>query len=447
MRKSFPSLVAAFAFVVLPATAFAQASITGVVKDTSGAVLPGVTVEAESPALIERVRSAISDGTGQYRIEALRPGTYTLTFSLPGFSTVKREGVELAGAFIATVNADLRVGTLEETVTVTGAAALIDVQSTTRQSVVDKELIESLPSGRNAGALVNFLPGVTSGQTDFGGLSGEGTGAAGSVSIHGVGASRLYVNGVSITPAQGAGGHGAGNMASYQELQADLSGVSAETKEGGVRLNLIPKEGGNKYSGQMFVAFAGQSWMGDNFSQELRDRGLRAPNSLKRFLDFNPGIGGPIVHDKLWFFSTLRYLRAANFVPIYPNKNAGDPTKWTYEADTSHGLAFNDDFYRGATTRVTWKAAEKHKIGFALDYSHGCECPRSLNATTSPESNITNWAPLPKWFGFFEWTSPATSRLLLEGRIHYNVEHGYRPYQNLYFTTEPGTARLSSVLT
>src|SRR5512138_788593 len=120
------------AFTLASSTAYAQASITGTVKDTSGAVLPGVTVEAESPALIEKARTVVTDGTGQYRIENLRPGTYTVTFSLAGFSTVKREGVELAGAFVASVNADMRVGAIAETLTVTGETPIVDVQSTTR---------------------------------------------------------------------------------------------------------------------------------------------------------------------------------------------------------------------------------------------------------------------------------------------------------------------------
>jgi len=115
--------------VLLPTLAFAQASITGVVKDTSGAVLPGVTVEVASPALIEKTRSAVSDGTGQYRIVDLRPGTYSVTFTLTGFSTVQREGIELSGAFIATINADMKVGAVAETITVSGATPIVDVQS------------------------------------------------------------------------------------------------------------------------------------------------------------------------------------------------------------------------------------------------------------------------------------------------------------------------------
>src|SRR5262245_46308193 len=118
MRVWFRVLLVLTSIVFIPSHAYAQASIAGIVKDASGAVLPGVTVEASSPALIERVRSVVTDGTGQYKVIDLRPGTYTVTFALPGFSTVKREGVELSGAFTATVNADLRVGTVEETITV-----------------------------------------------------------------------------------------------------------------------------------------------------------------------------------------------------------------------------------------------------------------------------------------------------------------------------------------
>src|SRR5712691_7157684 len=122
------SAVLVSVLLLLPVAAYAQAAITGVAKDASGAVLPGVTVEAASPVLIEKVRSAVTDGTGQYRIVNLLPGTYSVTFSLPGFSTVKREGIELSGTFVATVNGDLKVGALEETITVTGETPVVDVQ-------------------------------------------------------------------------------------------------------------------------------------------------------------------------------------------------------------------------------------------------------------------------------------------------------------------------------
>src|SRR5712671_4727253 len=168
--------------LLLPVSAFAQAAITGVVKDASGAVLPGVTVEAASPVLIEKVRAVVSDATGQYRIVDLRPGTYSVTFSLPGFSTVKREGIELSGSFVATVNGDLKVGALEETITVTGETPIVDVQSAKVQQTVSKDIIAAIPTSRNAGGIQALIPGMNTG-TDSGGISGGTGGTAGS--IHG----------------------------------------------------------------------------------------------------------------------------------------------------------------------------------------------------------------------------------------------------------------------
>ena len=137
--------------LLLPATVFAQASLTGTVRDASGAVLPGVTVEAASPALIEKVRTAITDGTGQYRIVDLRPGTYTLTFTLPGFNTVRREDIELTGSQTLTIPADMRVGGIEETITVTGETPVVDVQSARREVVIDNDLIQTIPASRAGG--------------------------------------------------------------------------------------------------------------------------------------------------------------------------------------------------------------------------------------------------------------------------------------------------------
>src|SRR5438445_5054532 len=142
MRRLTHVLLVVAGLVIVPAAAYAQGSITGVVKDSSGAVLPGVTVEAASPVLIEKVRTAVTDGSAQYRIIDLRPGTYTVTFTLTGFSTVRREGLELPADFVSTVNADLRVGTLEETVTVTGESPIVDVQTTTKRRTLDLDLIQ-----------------------------------------------------------------------------------------------------------------------------------------------------------------------------------------------------------------------------------------------------------------------------------------------------------------
>src|SRR6266852_5703888 len=131
-------IVVALACLALPATAHAQSAFAGVVKDATGAVLPGVTVEAASPVLIEKVRSVTTDASGLYRIENLRPGTYTITFNLPGFSAVKRDGVELPSNFVSTINADLKVDAMEETVTVSGQSPVVDVQSNSKAQVLSR---------------------------------------------------------------------------------------------------------------------------------------------------------------------------------------------------------------------------------------------------------------------------------------------------------------------
>src|SRR5688572_242767 len=148
---------------LVPAVAFAQASLSGLVQDSSGAVLPGVTVEAASPALIEKVRTTTTDTNGRYSIPDLRPGAYTVTFTLTGFSTFKREGVELTGTAVVTINADMRVGSLEETITVSGETPLVDVQSTTRQAVIDQEVLTAIPSARNPFTTGVLIPGVRRG--------------------------------------------------------------------------------------------------------------------------------------------------------------------------------------------------------------------------------------------------------------------------------------------
>src|SRR4029078_9450333 len=160
MRRFAIGLAVLSCVLVLPSVVFAQAGLAGNVKDSSGAVLPGVTVEASSPALIEKTRSVVTDGGGNYKIENIRPGTYSVTFTLPGFNTVKRDGIELAGSFVATVNADMKVGAIEETITVTGETPIVDIQSTARQQVLNKDVIEAIPTGRNYSALGVLLPGV-----------------------------------------------------------------------------------------------------------------------------------------------------------------------------------------------------------------------------------------------------------------------------------------------
>jgi hypothetical protein len=443
--KTWHILVAFVWLLAAPAAAYAQASMTGVVRDTSGAVLPGVTVEAASPALIEKVRTVVSDGSGQYRIENLRPGAYTVTFTLPGFATIKREGIELTGTFVATVNAELRVGAVEETITVTGETPVVDVQSTVRERVLDQEVLDVLPVNRTPGFVATLMPGVTRTgvQQDVGGISGEGSGQ-GTVTFRGVGGDmRVVTSGVPNHLGIGTV-WAALNLQAYQEVAVDSGGVGAEQKEGGLRINLIPREGGNTFSGSFFGSFANDSMQGSNLTQDLKDRGLGTPNSIKQLTDVNPAFGGPIKRDKAWFHITARHSRAWNYVPIFFNKNAGNPNVWTYEPDTSRSPASNENTIQDVDGRFTWQATAKNKIAVALDRSKICDCPRSLSATIAPEANMGNWLSLPESQFWVEWTVPFTNRLLLQATYYRHHADFKRADENMTFA--PGPVQLIGVL-
>jgi hypothetical protein len=199
------ALIVAAGWLLLPATASAQSAFTGVVRDTSGAVLPGVTVEAASDALIEKTRSVVTDGNGTYRLVDLRPGTYTLTFSLEGFATVRREALQLQSDFTMTVNTEMKVGALEETLTVTGAAPTVDVQSTTKSQVLNRETLDAIPTGRTIQGMGQLITGVSLNAPDVGGSRAM---QQTYMSAHGAGASQttvqvdgLLVNGIDVDGA------------------------------------------------------------------------------------------------------------------------------------------------------------------------------------------------------------------------------------------------------
>ena len=410
------SVAALLAVLLLPAAAFAQAAITGVVRDTSGAVLPGVTVEAASPVLIERTRSVVSDDTGQYRIVDLRPGSYSVTFSLPGFNTVKREGIELTGDFVATVSAELRVGALEETVTVTGESPTVDVQSTRVQNVIDKEVLAAIPSSRGATGIQSLVPGMSS-NGDAGGITGGTGGMAGF--IHGARASdsRTLHDGINTGWAGANSNAAISNIAGSQETVLTLSGGLGEAETAGAVLNVIPRDGGNNFTGTFFMSGASGGMQGSNYTDDLRAAGLRSPQELMKVFEFNPMGGGRIVRDKLWFYATYRSLSAENTVPgMFFNRNAGDPTKWVVDFDTGRP-AYNDNIDRNAIGRITWQASPRNK--FSL--SHSQQYSRR-NAEGGGQAAVSNRTPeavgltlyTPGFVQTATWASPFTNRLLLE---------------------------------
>ena len=414
MRRLTAVLFVLSSILMLPALASAQASITGVVQDPSGGVLPGVTVEASSPALIEKVRTAVTDGNGRFQIVDLRPGPYRVTFSLTGFSTVVRDGIELTGSSVARIDAELRVGTVQESVTVTGEAPTVDVQTVRRQQVLSAEMIDALPTARNYVTLARLIPGTVGGGNDVGGSELQGTG--GSVSIHGsrIVDQRVTLNWISTMTLQ-AGGNVGGqipDVGSAQEITVDSSGLSAEMATGGIRINFVPRDGGNTFANSTFFTFSNGGMQGSNFTQRLKDAGLGTPNAVKHNYDLNESFGGPLRRDRVWFWFSTRYNEVENYAAVFVNKNAFDATKWLYEPDTSQrginkGRSFNNSL------RMTWQASPRNKIAGTYKVDNWCQCPNFISATRAPEASFDRRFPRLRQ-EHIEWTSPATNRLLFE---------------------------------
>ena len=349
-RLLFGLMCLAFA----PATAWAQSAIAGVVKDTSGAVMPGVTIEVASPALIEKVRSVVSDGQGQYKIVDLRPGVYSITFTLPGFNTVKRDGVELPTNFTATINADLRVGALEETVTVSGASPVVDVQNAVQQVVLSRQVLDAVPTGRSIPTLGALLPGARLALPDVGGTSGMQNR---DLTVHGSDGrdTTFQVDGMTLNGIEGDGSvQSYFNEAMFEEISYQTSAINAEVSAGGVRANMIPKDGGNQFKGTMFFSGANQSLQSDN-SEDAKAKGLAAPDALNKVWDFNASEGGPIKKDKLWFFASYRDWGVYQYIANSFYKN-GDQT-------------IDDANIRSGVVRLT-RAAELEEQGRGLPRSH-----------------------------------------------------------------------------
>jgi hypothetical protein len=414
----------AFALVVLlPCAAFAQASITGVVRDGSGGVLPGVTVEAASPALIEKVRTSVTDGGGGYQIVDLRPGTYTVTFTLPGFNTLKRDGVELTGSSTVGVDAELRVGAVEETITVTGAAPIVDVQNTTKQTVLNKEVVDAIPTARNYYTLAVLIPGVNSNATDIGGNIGD---VMASLAAHGgkTGDQRITQNGVTLMTLQVTGGAGGSvpNVGAASEVVIDSGSTAADLPTGGVRVNFIPRDGGNTLRGSMFATYANEHMANDNLTQRLKDRGLASVSRIKKNWDLNPGFGGPIARDRLWYYFTGRYQGAQAFAAgMFHNRNAFRPNVWTYEADAARPALSSDGDWEDAQLRITWQANQKNKFAATWDQNWWCRCPNTISPTVAPEAANDRRFPVQRLL-HGEWWSPLTNRVLAEVVALHRVE-------------------------
>src|SRR5437879_6857363 len=278
-------VVMGWCFLLLPAIVWAQAetgNLVGVVKDPSGAVLPGVSVEAASPAVIERIRTAVSDEQGRYRIGDLRPGLYTVTFALPGFSALRREGIELTTGFTATVNAELKVGALEDTVTVTEQVSLVDTQNTQQQVTIPRITLDALPTSRRPAQLITLIPSANAGGTNFHDVGGVGS-DRGFFGVHNQRPDDMTYNVSGMDNRVFSGGGFQSNAHTVQEMVVQTASGSAESTTGGVQINIITKDGGNKFSGSASIEATGSGLVSDNTNDALRARGLQGAPSVKKY--------------------------------------------------------------------------------------------------------------------------------------------------------------------
>ena len=399
-------------FLLLPALASAQSSIAGVVKDDTGAVLPGVTVEASSPALIEKSRTVVSDASGQFKIVDLRPGVYSVIFTLQGFTTFRREGITLTANATATVNGEMKVGSIEESITVTGEAPLVDVQNAGRSQVMSRELLDTIPTGGQVWQVGFTLPGVVQvGRSDVGGAGGiQQT----RMSAHGstISDTTTELDGMETNSMHGwAQSSQYWNDAAIQEMSFQTSNIGAEGQTGGILLNLIPQQGGNQFKGEIIGrSIPSTSFQGSNMTPKLRALGVSTPNKVLRLHDYSFSLGGPISRDTLWFFSSVRYQQ-------------GD----TQAADVRYP---EDNRAKTLSARLTWQPQAKHKITFFFEDTKKTKGHEASGPFISEEASNMRPGQHHYHVAQAKWTSTVSPRFMVDAGwslsdLTWNVD--YRP--------------------
>jgi hypothetical protein len=392
----------------------AQSAIAGQVKDATGAVLPGVTVEASSSALIERVRSVATDMQGRFNIVDLRPGSYKVTFSLPGFSMVTRDGIDLPANFTATVNAELAVGAVAETLTVTGAAPVVDVHAAASQQVVSRDLVDAIPTAHDFRGLGATVTGVKVSIQNVGGTRALNPQQ---LTVHGSDTRDTFVevDGMILNSMMGDDNiqlyH---NDAVVGDITYQTSALTADASKGGVRVSIIPRDGGNTLHGSLYSNYSNSSWQANNRTPELEAKGLLSQNRNGGLYDVDPWIGGPILKNKLWFFGSYRDLYVKEIVAntFYPDGSPG------YQQSNT----------RNATGRMTWQATSGNKISIHYDkmFKH---LPHVLNSGDDPLTAGRTREPRDYLAGIVKWTATAGNRLLFETGWATNHETYFSDYQ------------------
>lgn len=403
------------ALALTPVLVHAQSAIVGVVKDTSGAVLPGVTVEAASDVLIEKVKSATTDASGAYRLADLRPGVYAVTFTMPGFNTFRRDDLRLTAEFTATIDATLAVGALEETVTVTGASPIVDVTTAAETQVLDREAIDIIPTGRSIQGMAQLVVGINLNLPDTGGARAM---QQTYMSTHGMTTANttVLVDGMMVNGLQGDGAiQSYFNDAMNAEVSYQTAGIGADTSAGGVRLNMIPREGGNRFSGDFKMAMRPGDWQSSNLTDRHREKGLQAGNATDRIIDYTFALGGPIMKDRLWFFTSARYFSVNNFIAN------------TFFDDGSQGV--DDQFIRSGLARLTWQVSPRNKISAYFDEIDKYR-GHDMQSNVDPETASWQWFSPAYHTTAVKWSSPFTSKLFLEAGWSSNLEYYTNSYQD-----------------
>jgi hypothetical protein len=398
----------------VPMAAFAQAAIAGTVSDPSGASIPGVLVEARSPALIEKTRSAISDSTGLYRIQDLRPGTYAVRFTLAGWTPFEQTNVVLTGSFTATVNANLIVGPLSESITVTSEVPVVDVHSASHEVTLSGEIVRVAPIVRSYNALVVLVPGVVTNVNDT--VTGTSTTA---FPIHGgrTNEGRLTLDGLNIgSPPSGNGPTSyVVDVGNAEEVTFTTTAAQGEAETSGLVMNIAPKSGGNTMHDSFFASSTGAKLQSSNLTQALKDQGVTAATPLTGVYDIAGTAGGPILKDRLWYFVNAHVGGSTKESPnVYYNLNAGNPAAWLYAPDLSR-REYSDRTFDNISGRITWQATPRNKIGVFWDEQALC---RACTGATPGLSEPTQISPeavgvlgRPLRVTQVKWWSPVTNQL------------------------------------
>ncbi len=402
--------------VLMPATVLAQSAFNGVVKDASGGILPGVTVEAASPALIEKTRAVVTDDQGRYNIVDLRPGIYKITFALEGFSTLVRDGIELPSNTTLSIDGEMRVGALEESITVSGAAPVVDVSNAQRTQVLNRDVIDALPITRNSHSIGAVVPGIKLSRPDVGGSQMM---EQVSQSTHGslLKDITMQVDGMMVNSSMNDYGIQAYNDDAHNaEVSVQTSAAPAEVLAGGPRINMIPKDGGNIVSGAGYFGGTPGAWQSNNLDDALRAKGIRAPNGVAHIQDFNASVGGPVVRDRLWYLASGRH------------QSVNEKVTNAFYDDGSPAIV--DQYVRSALLRLTGQLTPRNKLSAYFQRIWKFKGHELGPGTDVETASVVRYPKHALYYvGQVKYTSTISPRLLFEAGYSTNIERLSTKYQ------------------